>query len=125
MAGESIVARVVGRHGHDGSGAISGQHIFGNPDGNLLASEWVDGIRTRENARHLVVHLSFALGALLHISQILLYFGLLFSRGELFHQFAFRSQHHERNAENGVGARGEDGELQIRVGHTELHLRTF
>ena len=28
MAGKGIVAAVVGRHGHDGSCAISGEHIF-------------------------------------------------------------------------------------------------
>ena len=31
-AGELVVALVVGGHGHDGAGAVAGQHVVGDPD---------------------------------------------------------------------------------------------
>ena len=46
MLGEGIVARVVGRNGHDGARSVACQHVFGNPDRNLLARQRVDGIGT-------------------------------------------------------------------------------
>ena len=34
--GENIVTAVVRRNGHDGAGAIAGQHVFGDPNRNLF-----------------------------------------------------------------------------------------
>ena len=107
MLGKSIVARVVGRHGHDCSGAVAGQHIFAYPHWYLVAGEGVDGIRARENARHAVVGDAFALGALLHVGHIFVYGSLLVGGGELLYELALGCQHHERHTEDGVGAGGE------------------
>ena len=125
MAGKGIVAAVVGRHGHDGARAISGQHILGNPDGDGLAGEGVDGIRTREHARHLAVGHAVELRALLHIVEILVHLGLLLGCGDLRHIVRLGGQHHERHAEHRVGASGKDGKLQVTVLHLELHLSTL
>ena len=45
--------------------------------------------------------------------------------GELRHEFALRRQHHERYAEDSVGASGEDSEVEVLTSHFELHLRTL
>src|SRR5580698_6999458 len=44
-------------HGHDGTGAIAGQNIVGNPDGNFFVVNRIDGISAGEYA-------SFILGQL-------------------------------------------------------------
>ena len=125
MAGEGIVARVVSGHGHDGACAVAGQHIFRNPDRNIFACEGVYGIRACEHTRYGVVGHAVELGALLYVSQIFVYGSLLFGGGELLYQLALRSQHHEGNAEDGVGACGEDGEMFFAVFYCELHLGAF
>ena len=122
---EGIVSAVVSRHCHDGSRAVSGQHILAYPDGNVITCEGIYGIRAGEHSRNLLVGNALSLGALLHISQIFIYCCLLFRRSELAHQLAFRSQHHECHAKDGVGASGEDGELAVCSSHLELHLRAF
>ena len=132
VLGEGIVARVVGRHSHDGASAIAGQYIFGNPDGDVLARERIDGVRAREDTRHTVVHLALALGAFLHISQVFVDGRPLLGSGQLVDELALRSQHHEGDAEDGVGTGGEDGErvgaLSYPIGalgNLKLHLGTL
>ena len=110
MLGEGIVAAVVSRHGHDGTRAVAGQHVFRNPDGVLLAGEGVDGVGAGEDARHLMVYLTLALGAACNVLHVFLHLFLLLRRGELLHQLALRCQYHERHAEHRVGTGGEDGE---------------
>ena len=110
MLGKGIVARIVGRNGHDGTRSVASQYVFGNPDGDFLARERVDGVGTGEDARHLVVHLSLALGALFHVGEVFIHGLLLLGRSELLHEFAFGCQNHESDTENRVGAGGEDGE---------------
>ena len=38
------------RHGHDGAGAVAGENVIGNPDGNLLAVDRIDGVSAGEHA---------------------------------------------------------------------------
>ena len=45
--------------------------------------------------------------------------------GHLFHVFAFRSEHHESNAENGIGTGGEDKHFLIAAHKWKLHFGTF
>ena len=125
MLGKGIVATVVSRYGHDGTCAIACQHVFGYPDGYFLFCKRIDGIRTREHTRHLVVHLAVALCTLLHIVEVFLYFLFLFRGGQLCHEVALRSQHHERHTEHRIGTGGEDGEVLVRVSHLEFHFRTL
>ena len=125
MLGESIVTTVVGRYCHDGSCAITGQNVLCYPDGDALLSEWIDGIRAREHTCYGMVHLAFALCALLHVGQVLIYFFLLLWGGELFYQLTLWCQYHERNAEHRICTRGEDGEALGAVCYLKLYLRTF
>ena len=131
VLGKGIVATVVGRHGHDGTGAIAGKHIFGNPDGDFLVRKGVDGVGAGKHARNLMVHLAVTLRALLHILEIFLHLFLLFRCGELPDEFALGCQHHEGDTEDGIGAGGEDGEalstliIPITLINLKLHFRTF
>ena len=125
VAGKGIVARVVGGHGHDRARAVAGEHVVGNPHGDGVAREGIDGVGAAEHARHPAVGDAFALGALLRGFEVGFDLGALSGRGELLHEFALGGEHHEGNAEDGVGAGGEDGELHVAVLHGKFHLRAF
>ena len=125
VLGEGVVAAVVRGYCHDGACTVAGKHVVANPDGHCLAGEGVDGVAAREYARHAAVGDALAFGALLGAFQIGVHIGFLFGSGDFCHQFAFGSQHHEGDAEHGVGTGGEDGELQVTVLHLELHFGTF
>ncbi len=45
-AGEGVVARVVGRNGHDGARAVAGEHVVGDVDRDGPAGKGIDGERT-------------------------------------------------------------------------------
>ena len=47
---KGIVAAVMGRHSHNCTRAVAGEHIFGNPHRHLLARERVHRIRAGEHA---------------------------------------------------------------------------
>ena len=42
--GEGVVAAVVSRNRHDGSGSVAGKNVFTDPNGNCLVGERVDGV---------------------------------------------------------------------------------
>ena len=86
MLGEGIVTGVVSRYGHNGTSTITSQHIFCNPDGNLLIVERIDGVRTREHTRHLMIHLTVALCTFLYIVEVFLHLFLLLRCGEFCHK---------------------------------------
>src|SRR5277367_961947 len=44
LLGEVVVTFVMRRDGHDGAGAVFGEDVVGNPDGQALAAEWVNGV---------------------------------------------------------------------------------
>ena len=115
----------MGRHGHDGAGAVAGQYIFRNPYGDALAGEGIHGIGAGEDTRHAMVADAVALGAFLHVGDVFVNGGALFGSGQLVNEFALGSQHHEGHAEDGVGTGGEDGELHVAVLHGKLHLRSL
>ena len=109
MAGEGKVAAVVGGHGHDGAGAVVAQHIVADPDGDAFLGDGVDGERAREDAAHLLdLRLPFTFGAVLGPGDIGLHGLLLLRSGNRGNHLVFRTEHHERDAENGVGASGEN-----------------
>ena len=126
MTGEGIVARVVRRHGHDRSGAVSRQHVVRDVDRYLASREGVDGIRTGEDAAHAPrLGDALALGAFLGLFEIILDGRLVFGRGELVDPFVFGSDDHEGDAEDRVGARGEDFEFAVETAHVEEDLCTL
>ena len=125
MAGKGIVARVVRRHCHDGPCAVARQHVVRHPHGNLFPRERIYGIRAGEHARHLAVGDALALRALLRGIEISLHLSALRVRGHATHEFALGGEHHERHAENRVGAGGENRERIFGAVDAELHFRTF
>ena len=113
------------RHGHNGSCAISCEHILAYPHRDAVARERIYGIRARENARNLAVADAFALGTFLYILYVFGHSVALFVGGQFGHELAFWCEHHKRDTENGVGAGCEYGEFLVAVLNAELHLRSF
>ena len=115
LAGKLKVALVAAGNGHDGAGAVVGNDIIGNPHGNLLA---VDGVHHVAAGKGTVL-LECALGTLdggdmLGVLDDLGH-GLLVLRAldELVQTGVLGSQDKEGHAKQGVGTRGEDGDLAL------------
>ena len=72
-----------------------------------------------------MVNHALALSASLDIFDIFVHGRTLFRCGDLVHEFALRSEHHEGDAKHGVGACGEDGEGFVAVGYLELYLSSL
>ena len=124
VAGESIVARVVGRNGHDRAGAVAGQHVVGDIDRNGLAGKGVDGAGTRGHAADaLGLGDALALGTLAGLGDVLLDGGPVVGRREFIDPLVLGGDDHEGHAEDRVGARGEDFELAVRALDVEEDLR--
>ena len=109
--GELEVALVAARHGHDRPGAVAHQHVVGDPDRDVLAGDRVGGVRAGEHAgllrssswRSVVLERRRLLAVLHHL-------GGLLRGGQLGHQRMLGGEHHERGAEQRVGAGGEHGD---------------
>ena len=86
MLGKGIVARIMSRHSHDGTCSVTSQYIFSNPDRNLLISERINGIGTREHTGYLMIHLTITFGTFLHIVEILVNLSFLFGCRQFSHQ---------------------------------------
>ena len=126
MTGEGIVAAVVRGHGHDGTCAVSGQHIVADIDGNLLARKRVDGIRAGKHARYLLVNHALALGLVLDRVEILVDGLALPGGGDHIHVLALGGENHECHAEHSVGAGGEYEQVEvIPSGDGKTHLGAF
>ncbi len=122
MARESIVARVMRGHSHDGACTVAGKHVVAHIHRNLLARKGIDGIGAGEHAAHLLIHKALALRLALHLGAVGLHSLALSVGGDHIHIFALGSEHHEGDSEHGVGPGGEDGHLHIRAVDAELHL---
>ena len=126
MTGESIVAAVVRRNGHDRTGTVTGQHVIADIDRNLLAVERVDGIAACKLSAH-----AFGIGHTLPLrtffcfGQVFLYGGFVFGSRQFLHQFMLGSQHHERDAEDGIGTRRKNFQLSVQSFQAEKHLGSF
>ena len=71
-AGEIEVTLVVGRHGHDRSGAIIGQDVIGGPDRKSFTVDRVDRIPVEEDAGFRPGGIeAIHLGRLLHLLEVL------------------------------------------------------
>ena len=126
--GKGIVAAVVRRNSHDGAGTVAGEHVFGNPDGNLLLGQRVEGVRAGEDTRGLArFGDALALGLFLGLGEVFIHRSALFGRSEFVHPLALGRQHHEGDAEDRVGTRGEDGHVVglFAVGDFEDNLGTL
>ncbi len=111
LRGEFEIALVVRRDGHDRAGAVADEDVVGNPDGDALAVDGVDGVAAGEDARFLLgkigpVEVAFEGGLL----TVIVDGGLLFGRGDAVDEGVFRREDHVGHAEEGVGPRGVDAE---------------
>ena len=125
---ESVVAAVVGRHGHDGAGAVAREDVFGDPDGDLLPGHGVDAVGAGEHARdRLGLGDALALRLLLHVFEVLGHLRLAVGGGQRIHQLALGGEDHEGHAVDRVGAGGEDGHRHLAAvaDGLEHHLRAF
>ena len=115
LAGKLKVALVAAGNGHDGAGAVVGNDIIGNPHGDLLAVHGVHHVAAGKGT----VLLEGALGTLdgRDMLGVLddLGDGLLVLRAldELVQTGVLGSQDKEGDAKEGVGTRGEDGDLAL------------
>ena len=100
------------RHGHDGARAVGDENVVGDPDGDLLAVDGIDGVGAGEDA-------GLVLGQVGPVEVRLqgrflavgLDCGLLLGSGDLLDQRMLGSEDHIRAAEESVGARGVDSDL--------------
>ena len=115
LLGKLPVAGVVGRHGHDGAGAVGCQNIVGDKDGDLLAVDGVDALDALDDDAGLVL---IQLGAL----EVGLAGGLLLIGGNgvgvldqacidpLLDESMLRADDHVGRAEQRIRAGGVDGQ---------------
>ena len=125
MPRKGIVATIVGRHGHNRPGSVTGKDIIAHPDRNGFTGKRVNGPTACKDARHLSIGDAFALRALLGFFNIGGHGCLLVRRSKLFNEFAFRGEHDEGHAENRICTCGKDGYLFVATLHAKLHLCAF
>ncbi len=127
MLGKGIVAAVVRRHRHQGTGAVALQHVCRYPYRHIFAGHRVHCIRTREHACNLMsVALPFRLGAVARPFHIVLHLIALLGHGQLLYKFVFRTNGHEGDPEYCVWAGGEDVEgLAVLTGDAETDIGAF
>ena len=78
-------------HGHDGAGAVAGEDVIGNPDGNFLSINRIDGVSAGEHAGFLLGQFSpFEIGLLGDFGFVFCYRFALFGRCDLVNQLVFR-----------------------------------
>ena len=121
---EAPVALIAAGHGHDGAGAVAGQHVVAHPDGHVLPGEGMLRVAAGEHAGDAVhLGLAFALAAVLGLLHVGLHLGALGVGGVLAHQHMLGRQGQEGDAEERVGPGGEH--LDEVVAHGEAHAGTF
>ena len=128
MTCKGKVAAVVGRNSHNGPGAIASQDIFRHPDGDLLASEGIDGESSGKHTRNLFhLGLAFTFGTVLGPVDIGFHLGTMLGGGNAIYHLMFRTQHHKGDTIDSVGAGGENLEGTFGDGLTlpliGLHAR--
>ena len=103
------IALVMRGNCHNRAGAVTHQHVVGDPNRDMLTRSGVDGIAAGEDAGFLArdrfaLDVGLAFGLLL-IGAYLIHLG---GRGHFFHQRMLGRKHHEGDAPERVGTGGED-----------------
>ena len=124
--GEFQIAVVVRRDGHDGSGAVAGQHVVGDPDRDHFV---VDRIHRESPGEDPGLFLG-QVGALqIALGRRLLAVSLdgfpAFRRHDFRQQFVFRRQDHIGRSEQGVGTGRKHGNRSPAFGQLEPYLRSL
>ncbi len=121
------VALVVRGHRHDRAGAVRGEHVVGDPDGDALAGEHVRRERAGVDTglRPLGAGaLDLRLGA--RRGDVGVHRGLLRRHRDRRHERVLRCQHHEGGAVDRVGSRREEADRRVAVSlDGELDLGTL
>ena len=129
LVGEGEVALVVGGHAHHRAGAVAEQHVVGDPDRHGLIGERVADVCAGEDAGLFEfggLALDFRLTAGLRDISIDCF--ALLRRGEPIDQRVFGREHEVADAEDGIGAGGEDSDavgVVERLVEREGDLRAF
>ena len=120
-AREVEVALVVRGHGHDGAGAVVGQHVVGGVDRHRLAGQRVGrGDAEVDAGLGPVGQLPVEVGELAHLVAVGLQRRALLRRAQLLGQRGIRSHHEEGGAVEGVRPRGEDGHRATGDGEVDV-----
>ena len=90
-----------------------------------MLGERIDGVGAGEHTRHFPVGDALTLGAVLDPLEILFYLLLVLVLNHALHILRLRSEHHESDAEDGIGTGGEDDEALVAVSQSETHLCSF
>ena len=126
LLGKLPVAGVVGRHGHDGAGAVGCQNIVGDEDGDFLAVDGVDALDALNDNAGLVLIQLGALQVRLGSRRLLIGHDLvrvlqLAALQPAPHQGVLRGEDHVSRTEQGVGPGGKDLDV-LAGGGLEYHL---
>ncbi len=121
--GKGKVALIAAGDGHDRAGAVGHQHVIGNPDGDALLIDRVDGVSAGEDAGFFLFGgeaVDFRLaGGLLDVGGD---GGPLLRGGQLIDQRVFRGHDHEGRPPQGIGPGGEDGQFMLADFGAEDHF---
>ena len=111
LAGKGEVTLIVGGDAHHGAGAVAEQHVVGDPDWDRLVGERVSDVGAGEDAGLFEFGgLALDLGLSAGLRDISVdRFALPVGRQPV-DQRVFRGEHEVADAEDGVGAGGEDGD---------------
>src|SRR6266849_10607344 len=106
------IALVMAGHTHDGTRAVAHQYIISDPNRNLLAVEGIGDIAACKDACLLLLRAhTLDLGHMPCLVHVGLDFGFVFRRRDLLDPGMLGRQHEERDSEDSIRARGEDGDL--------------
>ena len=123
VAGECIVAAVVGRHRHDCTRSVTGEHVIADVDRNLHPVERIDRIGPGKlSADPFRIGHTFPFRPFLGLLKVFVHGLLILRCGQPSDQFMLRSQHHKRNAKDRIGPRGKDLELLLHALDREKDL---
>ena len=108
MPCEGKVTTIVCGYSHHCSRAVTCQDIVADPYGDRLASEWVLGVRTREDSRDTLICHAVTLGTTASRSEVLLYSLSLLRCGHLSYIVALGGKYHEGHPKDRISSGGED-----------------
>ena len=105
-----VITLIMGRDGHDGACAVSGEDVVGDPDGDLLTVHGIDRMGAGEDSGLLLGEIGALQIALrvdcLHVG---LHSCALRLGGDLSDKRMLGGEHEVGCAKEGIGARREDG----------------
>ena len=126
FCGEFKIALVVGRNGHDGSGAVAHQNVIGDPNRYLFSINRIDPISPGEDAGFFLVEfgpLQIALGR----NGRLVFFHSVFlcGGGDALHQRMLGRENHVGRSEKRIRTGGENLHVALGIFYLEFYQGTL